>query len=78
MTQKTKVIVGAVVVLGALYLYDRSRKMKAKEDLVSGADVTPTPAPAPTIVKSTATLDSKQELNFAGSRGNSMTAQYYR
>lgn len=78
MTQKTKVIVGAVVVLGALYLYDRSRKMKAKEDLVSGADVTPAPVPTPTIVKSTATIGEQKELNFAGSRGNSMTAQYYR
>lgn len=29
MTKRNKLIVGAVVVLGALYLYDRNRKMKA-------------------------------------------------
>jgi hypothetical protein len=29
MTNRNKLIVGAVVVLGALYLYDRNRKMKA-------------------------------------------------
>jgi hypothetical protein len=29
MTKTNKLIVGAVVVLGALYLYDRNRKMKA-------------------------------------------------
>jgi hypothetical protein len=29
MTNRNKLIVGAVVVLGALYLYDRNRKMRA-------------------------------------------------
>jgi hypothetical protein len=29
MTKTNKLIVGAVVVLGALYLYDRNRKMRA-------------------------------------------------
>jgi hypothetical protein len=29
MTNRNKLIVGAVVVLGAFYLYDRNRKMKA-------------------------------------------------
>jgi hypothetical protein len=29
MTKTNKLIVGAVVVLGAFYLYDRNRKMKA-------------------------------------------------
>ena len=29
MTKRNKLIVGGVVVLGALYLYDRNRKMKA-------------------------------------------------
>jgi hypothetical protein len=53
--------------------------MKAKEELVAGAEVTPAPEPKPTpIVKSTATLGQAEQLNFAGSRGNSMTAQYYR
>jgi hypothetical protein len=38
MTQKNKLIVGAVVVvLGALYLYDRSKKMKALEELKAKA-----------------------------------------
>jgi hypothetical protein len=43
MTQKTKLIVGAVVVLGAYYLYDRNKKMKAVSDLKAGAE-TPSPA----------------------------------
>jgi hypothetical protein len=38
MTQRTKLIVGAVVVLGAYYLYDRSKKMKAVADLKAGAE----------------------------------------
>ena len=62
MTKQNKLIVGAVVVLGAYYLYDRSKKMKAVSDLKAGAevksDVTEVPVgtggikPAPmTIVK---------------------------
>jgi len=85
MTQKNKLIVGGVVVvLVAYYLYDRNKKMKTKEDLVAGADVTPAPivapevASTPSIVKASALVDAQKELNFAGSRGNSMTAQYYR
>lgn len=82
MTQRTKVIVGVVVVLGAYYLYDRNKKMKAKDDLVAGADVSPEPETGgvkpSTIVKTTASVDAQKDLNFAGSRGNSMTAQYYR
>lgn len=39
MTQKNKLIVGAVVVLGAYYLYDRNKKMKAVSDLKAGAEV---------------------------------------
>jgi len=38
MTQRNKLIVGAVVVLGAYYLYDRSKKMKAVADLKAGAE----------------------------------------
>ena len=83
MTQRTKVIVGVVVVLGAYYLYDRNKKMKAKDDLVAGADVSPVPSETggikpSTIVKTNASVDAQKDLNFAGSRGNSMTAQYYR
>ena len=39
MTEKNKLIVGGVVVvLVAYYLYDRNKKMKAKQDLVAGAE----------------------------------------
>jgi len=39
MTNQNKLIVGAVVVLGAYYLYDRNKKMKAVADLKAGAEV---------------------------------------
>ena len=88
MTNQTKKIVGVVVVLGVLYyLYDRNKKMKAKEELVAGAEVTPAPTPVPEgtggikptpIVKTISSVDAQKDLNFAGSRGNYMTAQYYR
>jgi len=39
MTNQKKLIVGAVVVLGAYYLYDRNKKMKAVSDLKAGANV---------------------------------------
>ena len=61
------------------------RKMKVKEQLVAGAEVTPAPeVVAPLLdegvktIRSIATIGEQKELNFAGSRGNSMTAQYYR
>ena len=84
MTQRNKLIVGGVVVLVVYYLYDRNRKMKAVADLKAGAE-----APLPEIQSPVLTggikpskmelmADSQKELNFAGSRGNSMTAQYYR
>ena len=38
MTNRNKLIVGAVVVLGALYLYDRSKKMKALAELKANAE----------------------------------------
>ena len=38
MTNTNKLIVGAVVVLGALYLYDRNRKMKAVAELKAQAE----------------------------------------
>lgn len=85
MTQKNKLIVGAVVVLGALYLYDRSRKMKAKQDLVAGAEVSPAPeVQAPVLTggirptKAQLMADSQKELEFAGSRGKGISAQYYK
>ena len=39
MTQRNKLIVGAVVVLGAYYLYDRNKKMKALAEAKAGAEV---------------------------------------
>ena len=86
MTEKNKLIVGGVVVvLVAYYLYDRNKKMKAKQDLVAGAEVSPAPEVMPDVklggIKPTKTqlmADSQKELEFAGSRGNSMSAQYYR
>lgn len=54
MTKRNKLIVGAVVVLGIYYLYDRNKKMKALSDLKNGAnaqpDITEVPV-APVFVK---------------------------
>jgi hypothetical protein len=89
MTQRNKLIVGAVVILGAYYLYDRNKKMKAVSDLKAGAE-TPTPA---TIQPMTSVPLEMTEVradsiklaqggnkfsNFAGGRGNSMSAQYFK
>ncbi len=94
MTQRNKLIVGAVVVLGAYYLYDRNKKMKAVSDLKAGAEtpalgggdrttlesITSVPLIATEIQGSTIQLaeGGKKFSNFAGSRGNSMSAQYFR
>ena len=37
MTNRNKLIIGGVVVLGAFYLYDRSKKMKALAELKAKA-----------------------------------------
>lgn len=89
MTQRNKLIVGALVVLGAYYLYDRNKKMKAVSDLKAGAET-----PAPTTIQPMTSVPlevtevqgtiieraevGKKFNNFAGSRGNSMSAQYFR
>ena len=144
MTKQNKLIVGAVVVLGAYYLYDRNKKMKAVSDLKAGAETPATEKDklakctkkveeeiATTMFKTTANFDmnvykkeaidrclkagaetpalgggdrttlesitsvpliateiqgstiqlaegGKKFSNFAGSRGNSMSAQYFR
>jgi hypothetical protein len=53
--------------------------MKAVSDLKAGAETIVEEVETPsTIVKTNASVDAQKELNFAGSRGNSMTAQYYR
>lgn len=49
MTKRNKLIIGAVVVLGLLYLYDRNKKMKAVAELKAGAEKTALP-PAPSIL----------------------------
>ena len=72
MTEKNKLIVGGVVVvLVAYYLYDRNKKMKAKQDLVAGAEVSPGMPPEVMPVgtggikptKTTASIDEKQDLS---------------
>ena len=111
MTQRNKLIVGAVVILGAYYLYDRNKKMKAVSDLKAGAevksDVTEVPSTIKPIIKDYSSYVPTQlegrpmtsvplEMtevradsiklaqggnkfsNFAGGRGNSMSAQYFR
>jgi hypothetical protein len=90
MTQKNKLIVGGVVVvLVAYYLYDRNKKMKTKADLKAGAESVKEWTPESEIgadiklggVKPTKAIlmaDAKQELEFAGSRGKGISAQYYR
>jgi len=40
MTKRNKLIIGALVVLGAYYLYDRNRKMTEVAKLKAGADKT--------------------------------------
>mgnify|MGYP000544216283 CR=1 FL=1 len=87
MTKQKKLIVGAVVVVLAYYLYDRNKKMKAVSELKAGADVQPEVTEVPvgtggiksaplSIVKSEKV--ELKELNFAGSGGKSVSAQYYR
>ena len=85
MTNQKKLIVGAVVVLGAYYLYDRNKKMNRVSDLKSGADVpvkmeleTIQPMNSVTLVATELRADAIQVQqggnkfsNFAGKRGNS-------
>jgi len=49
MTKQNKLIVGAVVVLGAYYLYDRNKKMKAVSDLKAGAETKVEVAEVPVV-----------------------------
>jgi len=94
MTKQNKLIVGAVVVLGVYYLYDRNKKMKVVADLKMGASepalgggdrttlesMTSVPLIATEIKGSTIELaeGGNKFSNFAGSRRNSMSAQYFR
>jgi len=85
MTQRTKLIVGAVVVLGAYYLYDRNKKMKAVSDLKAGAEA-PATTPALATIQPMTSVPLATELradsiqvaqggnkfsSFTGKRGNS-------
>jgi hypothetical protein len=90
MTQKTKLIVGGVLVaVVGYYFYNKNKTKNEVADLKDGADV---PAPA-TIQPMTSVPLEVTEIkadsitlaqggnkfsNFAGSRGNSMSAQYFR
>lgn len=84
MTQKNKLIVGGVaLVLVAYYLYDRNKKMKAKEELVAGAETVVTEtveAPSPIINQghSVDTFGQQKQLNFAGADKKVVQAQYFR
>ena len=87
MTKQNKLIVGAVVVLGAYYLYDRSKKMKAVADLKAGAEVPATIQPMTSIPLEATEVKSESIQvaqggnkfnNFAGSKRNSISAQYFR
>jgi hypothetical protein len=51
MTKRNKLILGAVVVLGIYYLYDRNKKMKAVSDAKNGANVQPDITEVPVFVK---------------------------
>ncbi len=69
MTQRNKLIVGAVVVLGALYLYDRNKKMKAGAEatpLVTGG-IKPPSTNKPDLFQNTLKADAikLEESNFA-------------
>lgn len=50
MTQKNKLIVGAVVVLGAYYLYTKNKTKSEVADLKDGADA-PATTSAPSTIK---------------------------
>jgi hypothetical protein len=87
MTQKNKLIVGGVAVaLVVYYLYDQNKKKKEVADLKAGADEVVGVGVAVPIVAtevSTSTIselpdEQSKQLNFAGNRGNSMSAQYFR
>ena len=87
MTKQNKLIVGGVVVaLGVYYLYNQNRKKNEVADLKAGADEVVGVGVAVPIVAtevSTSTIskiedEQTKHLNFAGGRGKSMNAQYFR
>lgn len=66
MTKQNKLIVGAVVVLGAYYLYDRNKKMKAVSDLKAGAD---TPVVGAIVVEEVELPESTKGIKLVGTGG---------
>jgi hypothetical protein len=86
MTKQNKLIIGAVVVLGAYYLYSKNKTKNEVSDLKDGADnvvVGTVAIPLVATEVSTSTIskisdEEKKQLNFAGSRGKSTNAQYFR
>jgi hypothetical protein len=86
MTQRNKLIVGAVVVLGAYYLYTKNKTKMEVADLKEGAEAPSTIQPMTSVPLATEVKADSIQLaqggkkfsNFAGSRGNSMSAQYFR
>jgi len=86
MTQRNKLIVGAVVVLGAYYLYDRNKKIKAVSDLKAGANTPVLPVGGgsvplePVEVKSELRADNieKKLSSFANSGNILRTQDYFR
>lgn len=59
MTKKNKLIVGAVVLLGAYYLYNKNKVKNEVEDLKEGADY---PAPPPPLAEPTEVPKESKEL----------------
>jgi hypothetical protein len=89
MKNTKKLIVGAVVVLGAYYLYSKNKVKNEVEDLKEGADypAPPTPLPTPTPVPTTSTeikngsitlADDvgKKFSNFDGKKQNSFSTTF--
>jgi hypothetical protein len=76
MTNQNKLIVGAVVVLGAYYLYDRNKKMKAVADLKAGAEVKAEEVPvqkndAKSLLENRVSADLRADnLSLRGDRNN--------
>jgi hypothetical protein len=61
MTQKNKLIIGAVVLLGAYYLYNKNKVKNELEDLKEGADY-PAPPPPLAVTNMENKLKSRGEI----------------
>ena len=65
MTKKNKLIVGAVVLLGAYYLYNKNKVKNEVEDLKEGADY---PAPPPPLAEPTEVPIKAKEMTVINQR----------